>query len=339
MSIFESNISYRPFQYPWAVEVEKKHAIDMHWHENQIELQDDQRQFINEGGLATIHVSHESNKNMVQKLLAVFTEMDLSVGEGYTKILPYVKNNEIRTMLMTFAAREVRHQRGYALAAEEFGFTNADWSEFRQYKEMSDKIDLMTQEVGDLSDKLNFAKMLSVILLGEGIALFGAFACLLNLKRFGLMMNFNTINEWSLKDEQEHVKNNIRVLFEVRKELNEVENEELDKWIVRTTDKYVKAEHAFLDLVYEMGDQEQMTKEDSKEFINYLSELRRYQCGLLSAGEVRQNPLPWIDYILTGSTHTNFFEARVVDYTHNGLEGSVDYGKYQKALEDRVFNN
>lgn len=193
--VFVDNEAYRPFQYSWAVEAEKKHRIDMHWHENQIEMQDDLRQFSNKGGLATKNVSHESNKNMVEKLIMLFTEMDAQVGGGYAKLLSCVKNNEIRTMWFTFAAREVTHQRAYALAAETFGYTNSDWSDFKKFKEMQDKIDLLTQDLGDLSKPLNFAKMLAVVFNGEGISLFGAFACLLNLKRFGLMSNFNTVNE------------------------------------------------------------------------------------------------------------------------------------------------
>lgn len=198
MSIFKENIAYRPFAYPWAVEAERKHRIDMHWHENQVEMQDDLRQYHTEGGMATKDVPHEQNKNMLEKLLLLFTEMDLQVGSGYSKLLAHVSNNEIRTMWFTFAAREVTHQRGYALAAETFGFTNSDWSDFKNYKEMQDKIDILCNDVGDLNNKLNFAKFLSIVFMGEGIALFGAFACLLNLRRFGIMQNFNTINEWSL---------------------------------------------------------------------------------------------------------------------------------------------
>lgn len=328
MSVFKDNLAYRPFVYPWAVEYEKKHRVDMVWHEGQVEMQDDLRQYTTEGGLATKNVTHEQNKFMLEKLIMLFTEMDVQVGAGYSKLLAYVKNNEIRTGLFASAAREVVHQRAYALAAETFGYSNSDWSEFKQYAEMQEKIDLLTQDSGDLSNKLNFAKHLSVILLGEGIALFGAFACLLNLKRFGLMQNFNTVNEWSLKDEQEHVRFNLRVLSEVRKELSEVENLELDKFIREATHQYCSAEKRFFDLVFSLSDQEGMSKDTAKSFIDYLGRLRLYQAGLLSAEEVGVNPLEWIDYILTGATHTNFFESRVVDYSHNGLAGKVDYSKY-----------
>ena len=333
MSVFKDNIAYRPFTYTWAVEAERKHRIDMHWHEDQVDLQDDLRQFSRKGGLATKDVSHESNKNMLEKLIMLFTEMDAQVGGGYAKLLQHVKNNEIRTMWFTFAAREVTHQRGYALAAESFGYTNSDWSEFRNYKEMQDKIDLLTQDCGDLTKPINFAKHLSVVLLGEGIALFGAFACLLNLRRFGLMQGFNTVNEWSLKDESEHVRNNIKVLEEVRKCLTEAENTELDRFIKRTVSSYVEAEKKFLELIYEMGDQQDLTLEKSSDFIEYLGELRLFQLGQISLEDVRENPLEWMDYILSGSTHTNFFENRVVDYSHSGLDGEVDYSKYSEACE------
>lgn len=335
MSVFKVSESYRPFKYQFAVDAEKVHRVDMHWHENQVEMQDDLRQFNMQGGLTTPNVSHESNKNMVEKLIMLFTEMDVAVGSGYANLLPHVGNNEIKTLWFTFACREVTHQRGYALAAETFGYTNSQWGDFKNYKEMQDKIDIITQSAGDLSEPLNFAKQLAVLLLGEGISLFGAFACLLNLKRHGLLINFNTINEWSLKDEGEHVKNNMLILSEVRKDLTYAENEELDLWIERIIEEYVDAEHRFFDLVFEMGPQEGMSVAEAKGFITYLGKLRAYELGLLSSEDVPENPLPWIDYILSGSTHTNFFESRVVDYNHKGLDGEVDYSRYVKGLEER----
>lgn len=338
MSIFEKSKSYRPFKYPWAVEAEKKHAIDMHWHENQTDLADDLRQYHSKDGMKTETVSHESNKNILNKLLMLFTEMDASVGEGYTKLLPHIKNNEIRTLLITHTAREVRHQRAYALAAETFGFTSTQWGEFQQYAEMRDKLDLLAQDVGDLSNPLNFAKYLSVILLGEGISLFGAFSCLLNLKRYGMMMGFNVVNEWSLSDEDEHVNNNIRVLETIKGEdLTTDEITELNRFIIDMVDQYVHAEQVFLDLVFEMGNQEGMTLEESKSYISFLGRYRLYQVGLLSGEDVGENPLPWMDYLLSGSKHTNFFETKVTEYSHNGLTGEVDYSKYRDLLSERLL--
>lgn len=122
--------------------------------------------------------------------------------------------------------------------------------------------------------------------------------------------------------------NNIRILKEIRKDLTEIENQELDKIIQEIVQAYVEAEHKYIDLVYQRSDQQGMTKEDLKDYILYLGELREYQLNLRSFGEVRANKLPWMEWILSGEKHDNFFEKRVTDYVHGGMTGTINYNKY-----------
>lgn len=341
MSIFKENVAYRPFAYPWAVDAARRHSIDMFWDVHQIELQDDLRQWMSRNGLATKTVSHDVNKFIVRKILCLFTEMDRQVAGGYVKLLQYVRNNEIRNLWLTFAAREVTHQRAYALAAETFGFTDRDWSEFVEYAQMRDKLDAMSEDLTkpEYSDKLNCLINLAQVLLGEGIGLFGAFSILLNYKRQGLLMGFNDINQWSLTDEQDHVINNIKALKEGRKELTEVENVILDKAIQKMVKGYAEAEAVFLDLVYALGDQEDMTKEQAKAYTcEYLPALRLFQMDMISHEEVPENPLPWMEWLVGGSKHDNFFEKRVTDYSHSKLEGDVDYSRYHFMLPKELLD-
>ena len=67
--IFTESTTYRPFVYPWAVEAEKKQRIDMYWHEGQIDLQDDLRQYNSKDGLKTKTMSHVQNKEIIILLL------------------------------------------------------------------------------------------------------------------------------------------------------------------------------------------------------------------------------------------------------------------------------
>lgn len=329
MSIFEESKAYRPFKYPKLVEMAKSHGVDMHWHEGQVALQEDLMQYNTKGGLATANVSSEVNKFILDSTLCLFTELDKTVAHGYANLIPHAKNNEVRNWFLTVAAREVVHQRAYALGAETFGFSEDDWSAFSDYVEMQDKIEVMTKDNGDLSQPLNFAKSLAQLLLGEGIGLFAAFTALLNFKRHGLLIGFNDVNVWSLADETDHVAGNIVVLDAVRKEtLTEAENIDLDKFIEECIARYVEAEELYIDLVFSKGDCEDLTSDELKGYINYLGDLRRYQLGLLSVGSVRENPLPWVEVMLGGVKQTNFFEQKVTDYNHAGLAGSVDYTKY-----------
>lgn len=329
MSVFKESASYRPFSYPWAVEAAVKHSIDMYWDTHLVELQDDLRQYNMKDGLKTKTVSHETNKFIVDKILCLFTEMDKKVAGGYTELLQYIKNNEFRNLFLTYAQREVVHQRAYALLAETFGFTDKDWSVFSEYAEMREKLDIMSESAAEGRDEYKAAVKLASILLGEGIGLFAAFACLLNFKRQGLFMGFNDVNQWSLTDEQEHVTNNIHALKEVRKELTPEENLKLDEVIRSFVSRYVGAEHRFIDLIYAMGDQEDMTMQELKDYIVFLGQFREWQLGLRKKKEVRKNTLKWMEWMLSAGKHDNFFEKRVTDYSHGGLKGKIDYSRYR----------
>lgn len=336
MSVFESSKSYRPFTYAWAAEAAQKHAIDMFWDIHQLNLQDDVQQYFSKDGLKTATVSHEQNKNILDRTLCLFTEMDKTVGEGYTEVLPFIKNNEIRNMLMTFAAREVVHQRAYALAAETFGFSSSDWLAFADYKEMVDKLDIMLEDLTPegASDNLRAAIKLTQIFLGEGIGLFGAFATLLNQKRSGILNGFNDVNEWSLLDEAEHVAKNILVVQEMEKDLSEVERLALRNVTFQFVEMFEQAEDKYIDLVFDMGGAEDLTSGDMKGYIKYLGKLRLYQRGYISLAEVPKNPLEWMEWLLGANRHSNFFEKKVTDYQHKELPGEVNYNKYRHLLEN-----
>lgn len=331
MSVFKKTESYRPFAFPWAVEAAKTHAVDMFWDTHQVELQDDLRQYNTDGGLATKDVSHETNRHILKKLLTGFTEMDREVAGGYIELLPLVENNELRTMWLTFAQRETVHQRAYALAAETFGFTDRDWTELADYAEMRQKLDVMASKAEDGRKEYRAAVKLVTVLLGEGIGLFGAFAVLLNFKRFGLLMGFNDVNQWSLVDEQDHVENNIRAFLEMLKELTEAERWKLRQVVAELVQAYIDAEHHLIDVIFEMGGAQDLTKEDLKDYISYLGELRLFQLGYLDIDLVRVNPLLWMEWLLSAGRHDNFFEKRVTDYQHTKLPGTVDYSRYATA--------
>lgn len=334
MSIFKENVSYRPFKYPWAVEAAKRHAIDMFWDVHQVDLQEDLRQYMSADGLKTKNVSHDTHKYILKRLICLFTEMDRTVAAGYKKLLPYIKNNEISNLFLTQGAREVTHQRAYALAAETFGFTDVDWAEFAEYAEMREKLEVMSSDLTkpEYRDELNAMILLAQILLGEGIGLYGPFTTLLNMKRHGILIGFNDINQWSLVDENDHVLNNIHALKEGREDLTEEENKILDDAIRKMVAWYVSAEHKYIDLLSLHGEQEDMSMEAQKGYIDYLGELRLKQLGLRQ--RVRKNPLPWMDWMLSAGKHDNFFEKRVTDYSHARLPGTINYAKYASLLPE-----
>ena len=44
--------------------------------------------------------------------------------------------------------------------------------------------------------------------------------------------------------------------------------------------------------------------------------------GLKTNFKVKDNPIPWLEWILNAADHTNFFENRATDYAKGALTGT-----------------
>ena len=86
----------------------------------------------------------------------------------------------------------------------------------------------------------------------------------------------------------------------------------------------VDLEDKFIDLAYAMGSIEGLEKSEVKEYIKYITDRRLLQLGMKPNFKVKENPLPWLEWVLNGADHTNFFENRVTEYEVAGLTGKWD---------------
>ena len=54
----------------------------------------------------------------------------------------------------------------------------------------------------------------------------------------------------------------------------------------------------------------------------HVRQLSLMQLGLPAMYEIGGNPLPWLDEILNGVEHTNFFENRATEYSRASTRGT-----------------
>jgi ribonucleoside-diphosphate reductase beta chain len=84
----------------------------------------------------------------------------------------------------------------------------------------------------------------------------------------------------------------------------------------------VAHEDAFIDLAFEMGGIEGLTAADVKAYIRWIADRRLTQLGLQPIYRLEKNPLPWMDVMLNGVEHANFFENRATEYSKAATRGS-----------------
>jgi ribonucleoside-diphosphate reductase beta chain len=322
MSLLKTSETYKPFKYPWAVELSKKHE-EIHWIEDEAELSEDVQDWKTK--------LTDSEKEFITHVLRLFTQSDVQVGENYHELLiPKFKNNEVRNMLSSFAAREAVHQRAYALLNDTLGLPDEDFHKFLDYKEMADKIDFMKE--GDTNSHTGLALALAQSVFNEGMSVFASFVMLLNFQRFGKMKGMATIVEWSIRDETIHVQGNAKLFREFCEEHPRIVNDELKSKIYQMAENAVKLEEKFIQLAFKGNEVQGLTKKEVRDYIRHIADRRLLQLGLKPLFNQKKNPLPWLDWVLNGASHDNFFEKRVTEYSVAGMEGE-DFGWEEIELE------
>ena len=314
MSLLEPNKAYKPFSYPWAVDFAVKHE-HLHWGEWEAKLQDDVMQWQTK--------LNEVEKNHITQILRLFTQSDVAVGTNYLEhYIPKFKNNEIRAMLTSFANREFTHQRSYALLNDTLGLPEEEFSAFTAVDEMKDKLEFMANI--DTNSLAGLAKAVARSAINEGMSLFSAFVMLINYTRFGKMKGMGEIVQWSIRDETIHADGMTKLFREFCKEHPRIVNDEFKADIYGMVREAVMLEDKVIDLAYQMGEIEGLKASEVKQYIRYIADRRLIQLGLKGNYQVKENPLDWLEPLISTSSFDNFFETTVTEYSSNGLAG--DWG-------------
>ena len=320
---------YRPFAYPWAVELAVRHE-KIHWVEQEVSLEDDIAEW-KRGKVS------EAEKTFITQVLRLFTQSDVAVGSNYyDKFLPSFRNNEVRGMLGSFAAREAIHQRAYALLNDSLGLPEGDYAAFLEYAEMADKIDFML--AGDVGTLSGLGHSLAKAVFNEGVSLFASFIMLLTFQRRGLMKGMGKVVEWSIRDETLHVEGVSKLFRTFCEEHPRIVTDEFKKAIYNMAKLVVALEDKFIELVYQDATAslqiEGLTADEVKKYIRYLTDRRLIQLGLRGNYKIKTNPIPWTETIINAVSHDNFFETRVTEYEAGGMKGIWEYSEMQQDVKN-----
>jgi ribonucleoside-diphosphate reductase beta chain len=311
MSLLDAKPIYKPFHYPWAYDAWLTQQR-IHWLPEEVPLADDVKDWRNK--------LSDSERHLLTQIFRFFTQADVEVNNCYMRAYSRVfKPTEVQMMLAAFSAMETVHIAAYSHLLDTIGMPEAEYSAFLRVKEMKDKYDYMQGFTVD--SKAGIAKTLAVFGgFTEGLQLFASFAMLMNFPRFNKMKGMGQIITWSIRDESLHCEGMIRTFHAFAEETGALSQTVKDD-IVECCRNVVKMEDAFIDLAFSMGPVQGMTADDIKKYIRYIADWRLGQLKLPAIYGVREHPLPWLQEILNGVEHANFFEQRATEYSKGATGG------------------
>jgi len=309
--------AYKPFRYPWAHEFWKKQQ-QVHWMPEEVPLGEDLKDWAVK--------LNDKERNLLTQIFRFFTQSDIEVADNYMERYGRVfKPTEVKMMLSSFANMETIHIAAYALLLETIGMPESEFGAFMEYQAMRDKHDFM-QKFG-VETNADIARTLAMFGgFTEGLQLFASFAMLMNFPRFNKMKGMGQIVSWSIRDESLHCEGIIKLYHAFNAETQCV-TPAVAADIVDCCKTVVSMEDNFIDLAFEAGEIQGMTPADIKQYIRFIADWRLRQLHLPEVYGVKENPLPWLQSLLSGVEHANFFEARATEYSKAATKGQWHGGE------------
>lgn len=315
MSLLEERNVYKPFRYPWAYEAWLTQQR-IHWLPEEVPLSEDIKDWR--------FKLTESERHLLTQIFRFFTQADVEVNNCYMQHYSKVfKPTEVQMMLGAFSNTETIHIAAYSYLLDTIGMPEVEYQAFLQYKEMNDKYEYMQN--WNTNTNADIAKLLAAFsAFTEGLQLFASFAILLSFPRFNKMKGMGQIVTWSVRDESLHTASMIKLFHTFISENPDVWTDTLQQEIYDICKTIVSHEDAFISLAFELGDVESLKAEDVKRYIRYIADRRLKQLGLDPLYHEEKNPLRWMDEILNGVEHANFFENRATEYSRAATQGTWD---------------
>ena len=313
MSLLDADPVYKPFKYPWAYDAWLKQQ-QIHWLPEEVPLADDVKDWH--------RILTPQERNLLTQIFRFFTQSDVEVNNCYMRHYSRVfRPTEIQMMLAAFSNMETVHIAAYSHLLDTIGMPEIEYSAFLRYKEMKDKYDFLQAFKSD--SKREIACTLATFgAFTEGLQLFASFAILLNFPRFNKMKGMGQIVSWSVRDETLHTNSMVRLFSTFMSENTELRSNSLDQELQEICLKVVSHEDAFIDRAFELGGVEGLEGTDVKRYIRFVADGRLKQLGLEPCFGITENPLPWVEEMINGVEHVNFFENRATEYSRAATKGS-----------------
>jgi len=320
MSILQERVVYKPFEYPEAHDYWLKQQ-QAHWLHTEVPMANDVTDW--KSNLK----DHE--KNVVGGILKGFAQTETVVNDYWTGLVTkWFRKPEIIMMATTFGAFETIHAEAYSLLNEQLGLDN--FAEFLEDEATAAKIENL-MEVRDGHDgSIDYheaARSLAIFsAFTEGVNLFSSFAVLLSFKMRNKLKGVGQIVEWSVRDESLHSNAGCWLFRTLMEEHPELKTDKLINEIREAAQAALDLEFNFIDKIFEMGDLENLTKDELKNFIKHRVNTKMGDLGLkplIPSEDIDQGALKtmlWFDAVIAGKQHTDFFANRVTNYSKGHME-------------------
>ena len=279
-----------------------------------------------------VNLSDKERTAVTRAMLAI-SQIEISVKTFWGKLYERMPKPEIGNVGATFAESEVRHADAYSNLIQILGL-NKEFENMVEVPAIRKRIKYLERSLSGsrtLENKEYFESIILFSMFIENVSLFSQFLVMLSFnKHKNYLKGISNAVEATSKEEDIHAKFGFDLVNLIKKENPDWWNVELQEDIVDATIDAFDAEVGIIDWIFEDGDLDFLTKEETIEFVKDRFNKSLSAIGIkpfFSTDEKVLESTEWFtDEILT-TKHTDFFYKR-----------SINYSKKQKSItSDDLF--
>ena len=311
-NIFIKRVNLKPYEYPNLVEYVDaiRHS---YWVHTEFNFTSDIQDF-------KVHLS-EKEQSAVQRAMLAISQIEIAVKTFWGDIYKKLPKPEIGSVGATFAESEVRHADAYSHLIQLLGL-NSEFENLLEVPAIRRRIKYLEKAISNTKAIDNQDYFESVVLFSmfvENVSLFSQFLVIMSFnKHKNVLKGMSNAVEATSKEENIHAEFGFDIVNLIKKENPSWWTPELIDDLIEATKDAFYAESEIVDWIFEKGDLDFLTKEQTIEFIKHRFNLSLNAIGIDNVFEVDAKLLEtteWFDDEILTTKHTDFFNKRSINYS------------------------
>jgi len=311
-NIFTKRISLKPYEYPDLVSYVDaiRHS---YWVHTEFNFTSDIQDF-------KVHLS-EKEQTAVQRAMLAISQIEIAVKTFWGDIYKKLPKPEIGNVGATFAESEVRHADAYSHLIQLLGL-NKEFENLLEVPAIRRRIKYLEKSISNAKSVENQDYFESIILFSmfvENVSLFSQFLVIMSFnKHKNVLKGMSNAVEATSKEENIHAEFGFDLINLIKKENPSWWTNELVEDLIQTTHDAYEAEKEIVEWIFEKGDLDFLTKEQTLEFIKHRFNTSLNNIGIDSIFEIKQvllDTTEWFDDEILTTKHTDFFNKRSINYS------------------------
>ena len=323
-NIFKKRVALKPYEYPDLVEYVDaiRHS---YWVHTEFNFTSDVQDF-------KVHLD-EKEQSAVQRAMLAISQIEIAVKNFWGDIYKKMPKPEVGAVGATFAESEVRHADAYSNLIQVLGL-NSEFENLLEVPAIRRRIKYLEKSINTARSVENKDYFESVVLFSmfvENVSLFSQFLVIMAFnKHKNVLKGMSNAVEATSKEENIHAEFGFDLVNIIKKENPDWWTDDLVEDIIDATIDAYDAEAEIVEWIFEKGDMDFLTKEQTLEFIKdrFNRSLKAIGIeGIFKTDESILETTEWFDDEILTTKHTDFFVKR-----------SINYSKKQKSItSDDLF--